>query len=120
MLPVESGRGGRLLTTPDLILGFTECGLLALLLAQGSSHLSLHQGQRSRTGPLDWGPSCLAGCQCLSALAWPEGCTSLLKEFQMMGSLLSRIPQGPGSRDEGEDWHGLEWTEALPYTVQGT
>lgn len=33
--------------------------------------------------------------------------------------LLSRIPQGPGSRDEGEDWHGLEWTEALPYTVQG-
>ena len=49
MLPVESGRGGRLLTTPDLILGFTECGLLALLLAQGSSHLSLHQGQRSRS-----------------------------------------------------------------------
>lgn len=37
-----------------------------------------------------------------------------------MGSLLSRIPQGAGSRDEGEDWHGLEWTEVLPYTIQGT
>lgn len=91
---------------------FTECGLLALLLPrEAATSLST----RVRGPVLD--PGAPAVWQVANAPLSPRLARGLYPPPQGVsdnGSLLSRIPQGPGSRDEGQRT-GMDSSGLRPY-----